>query len=154
MAITAKEYLSQARNIEADINAKLQEAERIRSQAEKITTSFSFGKTLGGEEGSRVENAAIKLVELEKAVLEDVDRLIQAKEEIRATIDQLQDQSQKTILRMRYLLGETWETIAYRSHYSWRNVHYIHKAALAEVAAILRQRGDDGLHTIAHKKVI
>lgn len=42
---------------------------------------------------------------------------------------------ERIVLRMRYIKGMRWEDICTEAHYSWRQVHRIHGAALARLSA-------------------
>lgn len=42
---------------------------------------------------------------------------------------------ERIVLRMRYIKGMRWEEICTVTHYSWRQVHRIHGAALARLSA-------------------
>jgi len=42
----------------------------------------------------------------------------------------LEDETEKAVLRLRYLMGLTWEEIANEVAYSYQYIHIIHKRAL------------------------
>lgn len=49
-------------------------------------------------------------------------------------IDRLQDATQRTVARLYYIDGLTWEQVCVAANYSWRQTHRIHAALLAELA--------------------
>lgn len=50
--------------------------------------------------------------------------------EVQRQIELLEDESEKTVLTLRYLRNYNWEKICVEMEYSWRQVHYIHSRAL------------------------
>lgn len=63
----------------------------------------------------------VKKVELAKAVLAIED-----------AIEKLTPR-ERTLIRLYYIDGLTWEQVAVKMNYSWRQVHRIHGAALAQL---------------------
>ena len=57
----------------------------------------------------------------------------QALREILAAIDSLQDERQKEVLTIRYILGENFHVVAERMHYSEPQVFVIHGRALIQI---------------------
>lgn len=65
-----------------------------------------------------------KAAELDQALL-DVERAIEALEP-----------RERTLIRLYYCDGLTWEEVCVAMCYSWRHVHNIHKKALAQLRAV------------------
>ena len=51
--------------------------------------------------------------------------------DLKEQIEQMQDETEKTVLRLRYIHWLRWEQIAERMGYGWAQVHRIHGKALA-----------------------
>ena len=49
-------------------------------------------------------------------------------------IDGLDDPTQRTVARLYYIDGLTWEQVCVKANYSWRQTHRIHAALLSELA--------------------
>ena len=49
-------------------------------------------------------------------------------------IDRLQDATQRTVARLYYIDGLTWEQVCVAANYSWRQTHRIHAALLDELS--------------------
>lgn len=128
--MTAKEYLQRAMDIERQIDADILEAYKLRSLAEKCTTVFPTDRVKGGAQSNRLENAAIKLAELEDRIIEDVERLVKVKDETRQLIEQLEKPEERMVLQLRYLCGKRWVDIAHDMSYEWAQTHRIHARAL------------------------
>ncbi len=64
------------------------------------------------------------------------DELVAVKAEITEVIFRLDDGRQRTALIDYYINGLTWEEVAVKNHYSWRNTMFIKNKALAEIEKI------------------
>jgi len=71
------------------------------------------------------------------SVIEKINKLeevrIEIMNEITDVINAVEDDTEQTLLSLRYLKFKTWEEIATELHYSWRHTHRIHKQALNDV---------------------
>ena len=61
---------------------------------------------------------------------EQMEKRISIRREITQKIEQMQDETEKTVLRLRYIHWLRWEQIAERMGYSPEHVQRIHKKAL------------------------
>lgn len=84
------------------------------------------------KQGNKQEDLIIKIIDLEKEITKDIDRLIDEKRKAKTVIDKL-DEPYKVIMTMRYLECMKWEEIAYRLEYSIQAVYKIHGQALKRV---------------------
>ena len=125
------DYLKQYKNLDKYINHLIEDAERLRTRAEKITPTLT-GLPQGGDGENQRELAICKLVDLNNEIDEKIDLYVDLGREIRGNIDSVPDVILRTILLLKYIEGLTWEQIAVDLQYSWRNVHYLHSRALKE----------------------
>ena len=44
--------------------------------------------------------------------------------------------TERTLMRLRYIEGMSWQAVSMRIHYSWKQTHRIHKNALRKLAEI------------------
>lgn len=87
----------------------------------------------GGRNGaSPVEIAATKHDELRTRYLQKVAELEDAMANIEAAILVL-DPTERTLVRLYYIKGKTWEEVCVEMSYSWRQVHRIHAKALEKL---------------------
>lgn len=87
----------------------------------------------GGRNGaSPVEIAATKHDELRTRYLQKVSELEDAMAKIEAAIETL-DNRERTLIRLHYIEGKTWEVVCVEMSYSWRQVHRIHSATLEKL---------------------
>ena len=130
--MTAKQYLSQAIQLERRIRAKRAEADRLRELACSVCgTSGETPGTLAASD--RVGRSAAKIVDLEAELCADIERYTALHREITAVIDSVGDARYVELLHCRYICGQTWEQIAAGMQYSYRRVLQLHRLALNAV---------------------
>ena len=137
--MSAKEYLSQALWLDQKINSKLEQLETLRALATKVTAKLAEEKVSGGNNTKgHMENTIAKIVDLEKEINEDIDRLVDIKADIMGTISQVDDPIGQIILEMRYVNGKSWDEISSSLNYKDSSIFKIHSRALKEVTKIKR----------------
>ncbi len=135
--MTAKEYLSQARFLDMRINSKLQQIASLNDLATKCTSTISDMPKNPNRGGSRMEDAIIKIIDLEEEINRDIDALVDLKKEIMAVIKAVPNVEHQTLLEKRYLCFCSWEQIAVEMSYSIQHTFRMHDAALQEIEDIL-----------------
>lgn len=73
---------------------------------------------------------AAQLDELLTELKDQMEQRIRIRREITQRIEAMQDETEKTVLRLRYIHWLRWEQIAERMGYSLRNITKIHGKAL------------------------
>ena len=138
--MNAKEYLSQALWLDRIINNKLEQQEEVRAKAERTTVDISQEKVSGGNiTKSPMEDSTVKLADLSREIDDYVDRYVNLKVKIQNTISKLSDFRYILILEMRYLNNKAWDDIAMTIGYDTRYTMKLHRKALNEVRAILKE---------------
>lgn len=74
---------------------------------------------------------AAQFDELLTELKDQMEQRIRIRREITQRIEAMQDETEKTVLRLRYIHWLRWEQIAERMGYSLRNITKIHGKALA-----------------------
>ncbi len=128
----AKMYLMQVINIDQQINSKLEQLGRLRALATHTTSTFSDMPKMQHNNNSRLEETVLKIIDMEHSIDEEIDRLVDLKDEVRKQISLLSDARCRLVLEERYLNGETWEGIAADLGCTVRNVQILHGKALQE----------------------
>ena len=134
--MNAKEYLGQAYRIDQRINSKLEQVMSLRSLATKATSTLRHDNSRPTNSTHSFEDVIAKIIDLENEINHDIDRLVDTKREIMATIKRIQNPEHQALLELRYINCKTWEQIATVMLYSVRNTHVLHGAALREVAKV------------------
>ena len=127
--MTAKQYLLRAYNLKRRIEAKEMHLEELRTQAEHITADLT-GMPKGSGASSPVERVAVQIADLSWELEQDWLDVLAYQEEIRRTIDLVEDPVVAQVLSARYISYLTWRKVAETLHYSERAVYKIHRKGL------------------------
>ena len=136
--MNVKEYLGQARFLDMRINSKIQQVMSLNELATKCTSTISDMPKNPNRGGSRMEDAIIKIIDLEEEINRDIDVLVDLKAEITRTIKAIPNVEHQTILEKRYLCFITWEQIAVDMNYSMQYTFRMHDRALKEIEDFLK----------------
>ena len=82
---------------------------------------------------SAMEEAVVKIMDLEKQISNDITVLVRLKSSIAQAIRGVNSMECETILEMRYLTFLSWEEIAAQLGYSQDYIYQLHRKALALV---------------------
>lgn len=129
--MTAREYLNQARHLDALIHCRLREIDYWRDLSSSVSgSSFEEHHNPNRPTEAPFVRCLEKIDEIQRSVEEKVAYLICLKEEINKAIDKLDNRDEQLLLRYRYLDNCTWEEIAAMLNVSIRSAHRIHGMAL------------------------
>ncbi len=131
--MNAKEYLSQARNLDQRIITKTQMIDSLNDLATRCTTTYSDMPKSPNHGNSRLEECVMKIMDLEEQILHDMDKLVDLKKEITYVIRSISNPEYQDLLAKRYICCESWEKIAVDMNYELRYIHKLHSRALQEV---------------------
>ena len=128
--MTAKEELSQYKYARERVDETLEEYQRYKERAEKMTAIIS-DMPRGGNSSNKVEDNAVIMADLSKQYEE---RWVQAEREklsIELKIDQVKEPYRK-LLKKRYIQDLNFEKIADEMGYSYVRITHLHGEALLE----------------------
>lgn len=130
--MTAKEYLNQARHLDALINCRLREIDYWRDLSSSVSGTRFDGMPHSPNRPTETPfvRCLEKIDEIRRNVEEKVAYLVRLKEEINTAIDMLENRDEQLVLRYRYLDDCTWEEISRMLNVSLRTAHRIHGSAL------------------------
>lgn len=115
------------------INSKLRLLDNLKSSRLQVKgMQIKSDVVQVSKQGNKQEDLIIRILDLEKEITKDIDKLIREKQRAKTIIDKL-DGPYKVIMSMRYLECMKWEEIAYRLDYSIQAVYKIHGQALKRV---------------------
>lgn len=115
------------------INSKIRLLENLRhSRLQVKSLQFKTDVVKESHVKNHQEDIIIRIIDLEKEITKDIDKLINEKKRAKSVIDGL-DGPYKLVMSMRYLECMKWEEIAYRLDYSIQAVYKIHGQALKRV---------------------
>lgn len=132
--MSAKEYLSQAYRLDQRIHSKLEQIAALNDLATKCTSTLTGMPGNPNHATSAMADTVTKIVDLQAEINRDIDRLVDLKREIVATVTAVENANYQTVLEKRYLCFLSWEQIAMDMRCSVDNVFKLHKKALEFVA--------------------
>jgi DNA-directed RNA polymerase specialized sigma subunit len=127
--MTAKQYLSQAREIKMRLEAMKEQLAFLKSAAEYVTPELSALPKPATPKPHVGEDAIIRVLDLEARMKEQYGKL----DEISEAINGITDPIAHAILVKRYLKNQTWSEIVSAMHVSRSRVFAAHAAALGEI---------------------
>lgn len=128
--MTAKEYLSQAYLLDAQINSKMEMLDSLNGLAVKSTQTVSGMPHSPNRGGSSLGDTIAKIMDLQEEINRDIDRLVDLKREITAVIREVSDAECRVVLEQRYIVGKPWPEIAEDLGYKLRHLYKVHGHAL------------------------
>lgn len=123
-----KEYLRRyhaAELAEREIREEIDDLRMNKMFPALIQDGMPHGSSCGD-----LSEYAVQLDGLLADLKEQMEEKIRIRREITQKIEQMQDETEKTVLRLRYIHWLRWEQIAERMGYGWAQVHRIHGRAL------------------------
>jgi len=140
--MTAKEYLLQIKQLNAQIKNVEDEIHSLREKEISIRASWPDGQPHGSgttdPTGEMAVRLADQLLDLEETSLRLQTALWRKRNEILETLGKVKTAEHNRLLYLRYVQSETWEQIAVDMHYTYQWVAGpLHGNALLELEKIL-----------------
>ena len=131
-----KAKLRRYRFIAGEISDLLDERERLRSLAEKITPSLSFAPVYGANT-DKMAPVVANLIEVERYIEKRSKELLLARMEAEQIIDRLPDERHRAVLKSYYFSRRSWEECCVAVGYEWAQIHRVHSRALYELRKMI-----------------
>lgn len=133
--MTVKEYLHQAYRLDQKINSDIEELHKLREMSCSIS-SPQLGEKV---QSSRKQEAPFvrsieKISMLTEKINNEIDTLIDLKEQMRGVIAAVENTDEQMVLRYRYIHNLTWEDIGDELNVDSRTARRWHGTALTHVA--------------------
>lgn len=143
--MNAKEYLSKAGRLDAQIKSDLRELDHWRDLSASISgCNFAPHYNPGRNIDPPFVRCVEKITDLEVKIQEEINLLILMKAEMLEKIHSLENADYQSVLELRYLRFQTWEHIADELHYSIRWIYKLHGKALRELEGMMEE-GENGV---------
>ena len=124
------EYLSQAYRIDQRINSKLAQIISLNELITKCKSTFSELPRTPHNGVSAIEDALIKIVNLQTEINKEIDSLVDMKRDLFKSIKAVENTEYKILLELRYLCFKTWKQIALEMGYNIRHIYRLHEKAV------------------------
>lgn len=126
------EWLKSYRALDGKIESMIEQLQVWNARATKITATISQEPKAAGS-GDQLQRCIDQICELQTEIAQEMDKLRKRKQEIETAIHGLNEKSYQDILWYRYIQGMTFEEIAIKMNYSWRQVCRKHKNAVEKL---------------------
>lgn len=126
------EWLKSYRALDAKIESLTEDLQVWNARATKITASISQEPKAAGS-GDQLQRCIDQICEIQTEIAQEMEKLRQRKQQIEAAIRALDGKAYRDILWYRYIQGMTFEEIAIKMNYSWRQVCRKHKNAVEKL---------------------
>ena len=136
----AQAYLAQVEMIDSIIRNKLIEQQQWRDIALGITANMEGERVQSSGSQSKMQDAINKCVDMEAEIDGLIDRLIDTKREVIATIEQLESPYEYRILHAKYIQFIDLVDISEQWNREYTAITTAHGRALAHVQEILDRR--------------
>lgn len=130
--MTPKQFLKQSFKIVHQIEAKCARLEELRAMAERMTPILT-GMPSGSGGSSKLEDAVIRIADMEAEIAEEYNAATILLQDITAAIKAVEKPDQRTLLELRYLAYRSWPEIADALYLSERQAYRLHGQALLNV---------------------
>ena len=138
--MNAKEFFQRNYYLEQRVNSRLRRLSDLRQLAGQVTSSLGREAVSGSADVHKLDGTIAKIVDMEREINEEIDRLVDAKRESMAVIRQVKHPDQQLVLELRYLDFRSWPSIAEEMRLSPRWVQTLHERALFAVENIFSQK--------------
>lgn len=129
----AKQYLGQTYWLDQRINSKLIQLSLLRSNALNITSNINEVSVQTSHDNTKMEKTMLKIIQQEREIDDEIDRLIDLKTEIKKVIGKVPNIECRLLLELRYLCFRSWEEISVEMDYSIDYIFKLHRKALEKV---------------------
>ena len=131
--MNAKEFLSQAYKLDAQIVSKTEMIASLNEEAQRCTSALDGMPHSPDIRKSPMEEAVGKILDLQIQVGKDLDRLLTVRSQIINVIDSIENPDYRLLLEKRYICGNTWREVAIKMNYDKRWIQRMHEKAIAVV---------------------
>ena len=129
----AKEYLKLAWKVDQQIDDKIEQINILKELSQKTTAVLSGMPGKSTRNIHSREEVIARMMDSEESLNQEVLKLIEIRENVRAAIAGVENVECRMLLEERYLCYHGWNEIAEDMGYSLDNVYRIHRKALEEI---------------------
>jgi RNA polymerase sigma factor (sigma-70 family) len=129
-----KLYLNQAFYLDKQVNSLIKVKEETVSLAQRCTANYDSIGSINASKTNRQENIYIKIIDQSKQIDEQIDKLVDIRNEIEQLINTVTDTDGQSILRMRYLAYMPMSDIADIMGCDRRTVYRKYNKSIEELA--------------------
>lgn len=128
-----KKYLQKVKRLEYARNAVVEDIAMLRANQMSAAAKIGDGMPKGSGGSNDLSGYAAKLDELIHRLQARTDLYTLVRVELECDLDAMDNPTEAAVLRRRYILGQSWDTIATEIGYEIRHVTRIHGYALQHI---------------------
>lgn len=132
----AQNYLYEMQNIDNRVALRLARLDAFREKNRQIVRSLYADGDVPGQ-----EEITARLTEMETELRAEYHALLERRKQTKETIRRIPNETQRTVLEMRYIEGLPFFRIAMAMNYDERTVYRLHRKALTRTALYLLESG-------------
>ena len=140
LKLNAKQYLKQLYRLDDLIKSNQKELKELKELSTTIK-SVNYEKERvqesGADNNARYTKIVDKIIDLENAIMTDINNLLSLKKEIRGKVESVQDADEKSVLRCMYINFMNGYEICDELGMSKSTLNRIHKRALKNFAHLV-----------------
>lgn len=106
-----------------------EELAELRSRADGMTRVLN-GMPGAQSDGRTMDRAVEKILDAQKKLEEQIDACFVLRSQAILAINTVKDESQREVLRRRYILGQNFETISKEMGFVARRIYQLHRLAV------------------------
>lgn len=142
----AKDYLRQLQKLDKLIENKLAEKEQWKAMATSTTQQLTADRVQTSGNPQKMADAICKMIEIEGEIDACIDRLVDTKQEVIATLERL-NPTEYDLLHKVYVQYFTFDDVAIKMNKSYSWVTTVHGRALKNVQRMLDERKNNEVKT-------
>ncbi len=131
--MTRKEYLNQAYWLDRRIDSKLEQLSALKEMATKTTNIMNDDVVSHSRNLHSLQDVISKIIDMQAEINNDIDHLVNLKQEIMQVIKGVQNPEHQILLEQRYLCFKSWESVAEELGYNIRHVYRLHDEAVEQI---------------------
>ena len=131
--MTRKEYLNQAYWLDRRIDSKLEQLSALKEMATKTTSIMNDDVVSHSRNLHSLQDVISKIIDMQAEINNDIDHLVNLKQEIMQVIKGVQNPEHQILLEQRYLCFKSWESVAEELGYNIRHVYRLHDEAVEQI---------------------
>lgn len=110
------------------------QTERLEDEAKSLRAVVMDGMPKGSGVNDSIGNIVVKIEQLRADYLHKYDLALCELYKIERVIEHINNETERIIMRKRYIQGLCWEDICVDMNYSWKQIHRIHARVLKQIS--------------------
>ena len=135
MVIITKDELKNYTENNREIKIIEEDIKKLQEQKSSINSLVlsDMPKTFNNNDNDKIGALIAEIEELIEKYIDKMRNLIRIQNEIENVINNIEDATDRNIIRLKYIEDYTWERICVVMNFSWNGVHKRHKKILEKI---------------------